>query len=137
MIKGVHAMFYSKRADELRTFIKDTLGLAYTDVGHGWLIFDVADAEVGCHPTTGQPPTGTHNVSFYCDDIEKTVAELTKRGVEFQTGIDDRSYGRVTRFTMPGNVVVELYEPRYKRKPRPKKAKSRGAAAGRRKGKAS
>jgi hypothetical protein len=129
MIKGVHAMFYSNQADELRTFIKDKLGLGYTDVGQGWLIFDVADAEIGCHPTDGRPASGTHNVSFYCDDIKKTVAELKKRGVEFLAGIDDRGYGLVTHFDMPGGVHVELYQPRYKRNPAKKKAAKKPSAS--------
>ena len=45
MIKGIHAMFYSSQADELRAFLGEKLGLAATDVGGGWLIFDGAEAE--------------------------------------------------------------------------------------------
>ena len=37
MIKGVHAMFYSPKADEVRAFIRDKLGFSYTDTGGGWL----------------------------------------------------------------------------------------------------
>lgn len=114
MIKGVHAMFYSTQADELRAFIRDKLGLPFTDVGDGWLIFDLPEGDVGAHPTgfDGSPPSGTHNVSFYCDDIESTVAMLQKRGVELAPVID-RGYGFVTQLTMPGGVEVELYQPRY------------------------
>ena len=114
MIKGIHAMFYSAQAAELRAFIRDKLALPCTDTGEGWLIFDLPEADLGCHPTDGKPPTGTHDVSFYCDDIEKTVAELRGRGVEFNDAITDRGYGLVIHFTMPGNVNVQLYQPRYK-----------------------
>jgi hypothetical protein len=38
MIKGVHTMFYTSQPDELRNFIRDKLGLSYTDVGEGWLL---------------------------------------------------------------------------------------------------
>ena len=38
MIKGVHTMFYSSKAEELRGFIRDKLGFRSTDVGEGWLI---------------------------------------------------------------------------------------------------
>ena len=32
---------------------------------------------MGCHPADEEgAPSGTHDISFYCDDIEKTVAEL-------------------------------------------------------------
>ena len=39
MIRGMHAMFYSSHAPELRAFLRDKLGLQGTDVGDGWLIF--------------------------------------------------------------------------------------------------
>ncbi len=115
MIKGVHTMFYSSEAEELRAFIRDKLGFPHTDVGEGWLIFDLPEADMGCHPANAQEggAAGTHAISFYCDDIEKTVSELKGRGVEFIDDIADRGYGTVIHFRMPGNVEVELYEPRY------------------------
>src|SRR5438128_6168645 len=85
MIKGVHTMFYSSEPEALRAFIRDKLGFSSTDVGGGWLIFDLPEAEMGCHPadTPDGEPSGTHYISFYCDDIEGTVLELKARGVEF------------------------------------------------------
>lgn len=56
MITGMHAMFYSSQADELRNFLRDKLKLPHTDVGGGWLIFDVPSGDVGIHPTDGKPP---------------------------------------------------------------------------------
>jgi len=41
MIKGVHTMFYSSKADESRNFLRDKLGLKSTDIGDEWLIFDL------------------------------------------------------------------------------------------------
>ena len=75
---------------------------------------------MGCHPADEKEgaPAGTHNISFYCDDIEKTVAELKSRGVEFTDSIADRGYGLVTHFKMPGNCEVQLYQPRYSKRPR-------------------
>jgi predicted enzyme related to lactoylglutathione lyase len=118
MITGMHAMFYSSQAEELRSFLRDKLKLPYTDVGEGWLIFDVPSGDVGIHPTEGKPPSGTHDVSFFCDDIEGTVAELKKNGVEFSDGITDQGYGLVTHFVMPGDVKVQLYQARYEKKAR-------------------
>jgi catechol 2,3-dioxygenase-like lactoylglutathione lyase family enzyme len=122
MITGVHTMFYSSQAEELRAFIRDKLGFPFTDVGGGWLIFDLPDAEMGCHPAepTAGPPSGTHHISFYCDDINKTVAELKARGVEFTDGIADMGYGLVTHFKMPGDFQVQLYQPRYQRRSSPR-----------------
>ena len=119
MITGVHTMFYSSEPEALRAFIRDKLGFRATDVGDGWLIFDLPDAEMGSHPaeTDGghSVPSGTPDISFYCDDIHKTVAELKAKGVEFTEDVADHGYGLVTHFKMPGNFEVQLYQPRYKR----------------------
>ncbi|MFM9903160.1 MAG: VOC family protein [Pyrinomonadaceae bacterium] len=114
MIRGMHAMFYSSEADELRAFLKDKLGLAGNDVGGGWMIFDAPEADLGVHPTDGkEPASGTADISFYCDDIEQTVGELKERGVEFIDEVADHGYGLVTHFKVPGDFKVQLYQPRY------------------------
>jgi catechol 2,3-dioxygenase-like lactoylglutathione lyase family enzyme len=116
MITGVHTMFYSSQPEELRRFIRDKLGFSsFTDVGGGWLIFNLPEADMGCHPAGGEDgqASGTHHVSFYCDDIRKTVAELRSRGVEFVDEIVDLGYGLVTHFRMPGDFEVQLYQPNY------------------------
>ncbi len=76
MIRGVHAMFYTPQAEKLRAFIKDKLQFPFTDAGGGWLILDAPAAEIGCHPSDRK----FHSVSFYCDDLRKTMAELKRRG---------------------------------------------------------
>ncbi len=70
---------------------------------------DIPEAEMGCHPADetgeeGKSP-GAHDISFYCDDIKKTVEELRGRGVEFTQEIVDMGYGLVTCFKMPGLVL--------------------------------
>ncbi len=120
MITGVHTMFYSSQPEALRAFLRDKLQLPFTDVGEGWLIFDLPEAEMGCHPA-GPPesgaPAGTHDISFYCDNVDKTATELKGRGVEFTDPIADHGYGLVTHFKMPGGVTVQLYQPRYVKHP--------------------
>jgi len=128
MIRGLHGLFYSSDAPAMRAFIRDKLKLPCTDVGDGWLIFDLPEGDLGVHPLdeSGQPPAGTHDVSFYCDDIRGTVADLKARGVQFRGGVADHGYGLVTYFTMPGGVTVQLYEPKYqKRAARLKKARAK------------
>ena len=118
MIRGVHTMFYSSEPEKLRAFLRDKLGLPATDVGDGWLIFDLPESDMGVHPAaTGgddAAPSGTHNISFYCDDIQKTVAELKQKGVEFTEPVTDRGYGLVTHFKVPGGFKVQLYQPKYR-----------------------
>lgn len=123
MIRGVHTMFYSAQADELRAFLRDKLGFPFTDVGGGWLIFDLAEAEMGAHPADeshAHSRAGMHAISFYCDDIKRTVADLKAKGVEFNNAIADQGYGLVTQFKMPGGVLVDLYQPHYTKETAPK-----------------
>ena len=115
MIRGVHTMFYSSEPEAVRAFLRDKLGFPCTDVGQGWLIFDLPEADMGCHPADAEhgAPGGRHDISFYCDDIRQTVAELQGRGVEFVDQIEDHGYGLVTHFLMPGGMRMQLYQPRY------------------------
>ena len=117
MIKGVHTMFYSSKPDETRAFFRDKLGFPATDVGNGWLIFDMPEADLGCHPADPEEaPSGTPNISFYCDDVKKTVAELKAKGVVFVDEIQNRGYGLVTHFKAPGDFEIQLYQPLYAKK---------------------
>ena len=115
MIKGVHTMFYTSEPEKLRAFLRDKLGFPATDVGEGWLIFDLPEADMGCHPEDAEcgAISGTAHLSFYCDDINKTVAELKAKGVEFVGDVQDQGWGLVSKFRVPGNFQVQLYEPRY------------------------
>ncbi len=119
MIRGVHTMFYTSEPEALRAFLRDKLGFPATDVGDGWLIFDLPEADMGCHPTEtegGQVPSGTADISFYCDDIEQTVAELSARGVEFTSPVADHGYGFVTQLKAPGGFTIGLYQPKYEKR---------------------
>ena len=50
-----------------------------------WLAdFDAPEADLGVHPTGGDPVSGTADVSFYCDDIEATMRELQTRASSSQ-----------------------------------------------------
>ena len=109
MIRGVHTMFFTSEPEALRAFIRDKLGFPATDVGGGWLIFDLPEADMGCHPldSDGEPPSGTPYLSFYCDDLEATVAELEARGVEFTDEIHPVGYGRVWKRST-GRQILQL-----------------------------
>lgn len=119
MIKGVHTMFYSSEPENLRAFLRDKLGMKATDVGEGWLIFDLPEGDMGVHPADNKvqdgAPSGTRDISFYCDNIEAAVKELKSKGVEFKGEIEDHGYGLVTFIKVPGDFYIQLYEPKYKR----------------------
>jgi hypothetical protein len=144
MIRGLHGMFYTSQADELRAFLRDVLRLPFSDVGGGWLIFDVPEADIGVHPVEDAAHSGTHDISFYCDDIEGTIADLRARGAQFDGELQDQGWGSSISLILPGGVRVGLYEPRYEKStkkapapapkakkttPRTKKAVARPAAA--------
>lgn len=109
-ITGTHALFYSKEAEALRTVLRDVLGFDHVDDGGGWLIFRLPPAELGVHPTDGP---ASHELSFMCDDIEATVAELATQGIVFEGTPNDVGWGVVTTMVLPGDVKVLLYEPRH------------------------
>jgi catechol 2,3-dioxygenase-like lactoylglutathione lyase family enzyme len=119
MIKGLHVTVFTPQAEALRAFVRDKLGLKFSDAGGGWLIFDVAEAEVGVHEmedsdsSTEGRNKGYQEISFYCDDIHQTVSELQGRGVEFTSDVVDQGWALTTQFLMPGDIDVMLYQPRY------------------------
>jgi catechol 2,3-dioxygenase-like lactoylglutathione lyase family enzyme len=115
MIRGLHAMFYSSDAEATRAFLRDKLDLPFTDVGDGWLIFDFPEGEAGCHPVFDRHPRPGMDFSFYCDDVEATVAALREKGVEFKNAIEDRGWGLALEMLVPGGIEMTLYQPRYKK----------------------
>ena len=131
MIRGIHGLFYSSDAAATRAFIRDKLKFPFTDTGEGWLIFDLPEGDLGVHPIGdgADSEAGTHDISFFCDDIQGTVAELRAHGVRFKGEIADHGYGFVTYFTMPGGVEVQLYEPKYQKRAGRSKPATKGGVA--------
>jgi len=130
MIRGIHGLLYSTDPDATRAFFRDKIKLPGCDVGEGWWIFDLPEGDLGFHPVEDPADAGTHDVSFYCDDIEGTVSDLKSRGVTFTAPVADHGYGLVTYFEAPGGIKVQLYEPRYvKSTRRPGSAKKKTAGS--------
>ena len=119
MINGTHGIIYADDAEAARAFFRDVLGYRYVDAHGGWLIFQLPPAELGIHPAApvaapGQgAPSGHHELFLMCDDIEATVAELTEKGVEFTTPIENQGFGLITRLRVPGAGELGIYEPRH------------------------
>lgn len=110
-ITGMHGLFYTPKADELRAFIRDALGFPFIDAGDGWLIFDVPTGDLAVHP--GEEVA--HEISFYCDDIGATVAELRPKGVSFVGEIQEQDWGWMIPFELPGGITTLLYQPKYEK----------------------
>ncbi|MGH9727168.1 MAG: VOC family protein [Candidatus Acidiferrales bacterium] len=110
MINGFHALIYTKDAEKVRAFFRDTLGFPSIDAGGGWLIFALPPAELGIHPTEG-----AEQDRFYlmCDDIAATVKELKSKGVEIARPIEDVRWGLVTAIKIPGGAEIGIYQPKH------------------------
>ena len=108
MITGLHAMIYSRNADAVKAFLRDA-GLRSVDAGEGWPIFAAPPTEMAVHPTGEE---SSHELYFICDDINATIGELAKHGVN-ATPVQDRGWGLVTTLTLPGGEEIGLYEAKY------------------------
>jgi hypothetical protein len=114
-INGTHMLFYTTEADKLRAMLRDVFGFKHVDAGGGWLIFQTPPGEIGVHPDEGPTfESGVrHQISFMCDDINATIAELRAKGVDVDPSTKDEGYGITTMMHLPGGCDVMLYEPRH------------------------
>lgn len=110
MINGAHVILYSRDAEADRAFIRDVLGFGHVDAGGGWLIFKLPPAEVAVHPTDAAEQ---HELYLMCDDIEATLADLARRGVQPVDPVSDQGWGLLCAIPLPGGGRLGLYEPRH------------------------
>ncbi len=112
MIIGAHTVVYTPEPEAARAFFRDVLGYRSVDAGGGWLIFKLPPGEVAAHPSGGETH---HELYLMCDDIAKTVEELTAKGAEFSDGgaVTEAGFGRLARMRIPGGGTIGVYEPRH------------------------
>lgn len=112
---GVHTLLYSSEPEKLRAMLRDVFGWTHVDAGDGWLIFKTPPSEMGVHPAEGPTFEGgtRHLISFMCDDLTRTVAELRAKGVQIDGEPQDEGYGITIMMKLPGDCEVMLYEPRH------------------------
>lgn len=119
MITAVHTLVYADDAEAARAFFRDVLGLAHIDVHGGWLIFKTGPSELGIHPTSDERDGESwstnehHEIALMCDDVHRTVAELTSNGAEFTRDVRDDGFGLTTMLKVPGAGEMMLYQPRH------------------------
>ena len=109
MIFGAHVIVYSKDATADRAFLRDILGFASVDAGHGWLIFALPPAEVAVHPAEDND---RHELYFMCDDLRAEISALGKKGVRCSE-VQEARWGSVTKIRLPGGSEVGLYQPKH------------------------
>ena len=111
MITGAHIIVYSRDADKDRAFLKDVLGLAHVDVGHGWLIFKLPPSEAAVHPSD---ENDRHEFFLMTDHLDGELALLERAGVTYEIP-SQQAWGRLTRIRLPGGGTMGLYQPRHAR----------------------
>ncbi len=109
MIFGAHVVVYSNNAEADREFLRDVLGFADVDAGHGWLIFALPPAEVAVHPAEDN---GRHELYLMCDDLNAEIAALGAKGVRCSEVHKER-WGSITMIQLPGGGQVGLYQPSH------------------------
>jgi hypothetical protein len=110
-INGAHVVVYSHNAEADRAFIRDILGFASVDAGHGWLIFRLPAAEAAVHPTDGD---NRYDFFLMCDDLKSEMATLGSKGVAC-TDVVEARWGSITTIRLPGGGVLGLYQPKHPR----------------------
>ena len=122
MITSIHTLIYSDDAKATRAFLRDVLGWKYVSEAwdEDWLIFQSGRSEMGVHPTHSEWEGKTydhprhHAISFMCDDLDATMAELRAKGAEFRGSIQEQIYGRIIMLIVPGADDIQLYQPTHK-----------------------
>jgi len=109
MISGAHVIVYSKDAEADRGFLRDALGFASVDAGHGWLIFALPPAEVAVHPAN---ENDRHVLYLMCDDLKAEMAALAEKGVRCSK-VEEERWGSLTKIRLPGGGEVGLYQPKH------------------------
>jgi catechol 2,3-dioxygenase-like lactoylglutathione lyase family enzyme len=118
VITALHALVYADDAEKARAFCRDVLGFQFIDEGGGWLIFKTGPSELGVHPTSSDEDPSwkseqKHEISFICDDLEATVADLRAKGAEFTGEMQDEGFGLTINLQIPGGPEVMVYQPHY------------------------
>jgi catechol 2,3-dioxygenase-like lactoylglutathione lyase family enzyme len=109
MVFGAHVVVYSRDAEADRAFLRDVLGFAAVDAGHGWLILALPPAEVAVHPAE---TNGRHELYLMCHDLPAEIRALEGKGVRCGEVREER-WGSVTSVPLPGGGELGLYQPRH------------------------
>ncbi|HLX36122.1 MAG TPA: hypothetical protein VKR30_12875 [Candidatus Limnocylindrales bacterium] len=108
MILGAHVILFTDAAEATREFLGRALHLQAIDAGGGWPIYALPPAELAVHPASAP----AHELYLMCDDLSKTIADLTNAGATFGPVHLER-WGRAVLMTMPGGAQLSIYEPSH------------------------
>ncbi|MEO7368590.1 MAG: VOC family protein [Gemmatimonadaceae bacterium] len=114
MLIGAHTLVYTTDPEADRDFFRDVLEFPFVDTGGNWLIFKMPPSEMALHPMEalagGAEAMMRTELYFMCDDLDKTMAELSAKGVECDAVTEER-WGKRTMVVLPSGGKVGLYHP--------------------------
>ena len=92
-------------------FYRDVLELPVVDEEHDVGHFDCGSVRLSIHPARPGREIGRGGFYvFIADDIEREVARLADRGVEFLGGISEEPFGRIAEFRDPDGHELSLWQ---------------------------
>jgi hypothetical protein len=109
MIFGAHMILYSTDPAADRAFLRDVLGFASVDAGHGWLIFALPPAEVAVHPTQANDRPELY---LMCNNLSAEIATLASKAVHCSE-VQEARWGSIVKIQLPGGGEVGLYQPKH------------------------
>lgn len=114
MLIGAHTLIYTTDPDADRDFFRDVLEFPFVDTGGNWLIFRMPPSEMALHPLEvtegGTAAMLRTELYFMCDSLDKMMAELSAKGVECATVMEER-WGKRTVVVLPSGGKIGLYQP--------------------------
>ena len=108
-VVGAHMLFHTSEPEALRRVLGEVLGGPQVDAGGGWPIFALPPSEIAVHPGEA----AVHEITFMCDDLAATVADLEAAGVTVEGPPRQEAWGLVVTAVLPGGVRTLVYEPRH------------------------
>jgi catechol 2,3-dioxygenase-like lactoylglutathione lyase family enzyme len=122
VITGVNDVCYNvEDMNRAVSFYRDVLGLRVVDQNPYWTSLDVGGVRVGLHwaegakiPYIARDDHGPHAgacLTLRVDDVNRTVAELSQRGVRFLGGVTNAPWGSLATFEDPFGNVLKLMQP--------------------------
>lgn len=109
MIFGAHVVLASTDAEADRAFLRDVLGFAAIDAGHGWLIFALPPAEAAIHPAE---TNSGHELYLMCENLHAEIETLTRKNVTCST-VEEARWGSICYISLPGGGRIGLYQPKH------------------------
>ena len=93
-------------AKESAKWYKEKLGFETSNEDDHWVVARPKGADWMLHLCEGDLEPGNTGIGFYSDDVERTVAYLKKKGVEFDQDYTKADWGGNASFKDPdGNVI--------------------------------